>query len=85
MAGDADLLTPSEHSIAIAERLPDCELVIVPDAGHLVMLEYPELVNGYLAGLLERAAEQVRAPLPDAVRELATAVEVAQAAQAAGA
>ena len=42
LAGDKDLLTPSAHSEAIAERLPDAELVVVPDAGHLVMLEQPE-------------------------------------------
>jgi pimeloyl-ACP methyl ester carboxylesterase len=78
MAGDKDLLTPSEHSIAIAELLPACELVVVPDAGHLVMLEYPELVNSHLAGLLARAADEVRAPLPDAVRELAAAAQIAE-------
>jgi pimeloyl-ACP methyl ester carboxylesterase len=82
IAGEKDLLTPSEHSIAIAERLPACELVVVPEAGHLVMLEYPELVNGHLAGLLVRAADEVRAPLPDAVRELAVATGLADAADA---
>ncbi|MCQ4082639.1 alpha/beta hydrolase [Streptomyces sp. RB6PN25] len=84
MAGDKDLLTPSEHSVAIAERLSACELVVVPDAGHLVMLEYPELVNGHLAALLARVADEVRAPLPDAVRELgaAAASEIAEAAGA---
>ena len=46
LAGDKDLVTPSAHSEAIADLLPDAELVIVPDAGHLVMLEHPEVVNG---------------------------------------
>lgn len=77
VAGDKDLLTPSDHSLAIAERLSACELVVVPDAGHLVMLEYPELVNGHLARLLARAAKEARAPLPDALRELAVAAELA--------
>ncbi|MDJ0340616.1 alpha/beta hydrolase [Streptomyces sp. PH10-H1] len=71
LAGDTDLLTPSDHSADIAERLPAAELVIVRNAGHLVMLEYPELVNGQLAALLARAADAVQAPLPQAVRELA--------------
>ncbi|MGW3242813.1 alpha/beta fold hydrolase [Streptomyces sp. NPDC001070] len=71
LAGDKDLLTPSEHSRAIAERLPDTELVVVPDAGHLVMLEYPELVNTHLAALLAEAADAARAPVPQALRELA--------------
>ncbi|WP_431042747.1 alpha/beta fold hydrolase [Streptomyces sp. P1-3] len=55
LAGDKDLITPSEHSEAIAEALPGAELVIVPDAGHLVMLEHPQLVDAHLADLLARA------------------------------
>ncbi|MGW6056578.1 alpha/beta fold hydrolase [Streptomyces sp. NPDC055189] len=55
LAGDKDLVTPSEHSEVIADLLPDAELVLVPDAGHLVMLEHPELVTDRLADLLARA------------------------------
>ncbi|MYZ18828.1 alpha/beta hydrolase, partial [Streptomyces sp. SID337] len=55
LAGDEDLVTPSEHSEAIAHLLPDAELVLVPDAGHLVMLEHPEVVMDRLADLLVRA------------------------------
>lgn len=84
LAGDKDLLTPREHSEAIAEKLPGAELVVVADAGHLVVLEYPELVNARLAGLLARAADAVRAPLPEEVRELAES-DVDGSAEAAGA
>lgn len=55
LAGVKDLVTPSEHSEAIADLLPDAELVLVPDAGHLVMLEHPEVVTDRLADLLTRA------------------------------
>ncbi|MGW3336508.1 alpha/beta fold hydrolase [Streptomyces sp. NPDC001009] len=55
LAGVRDLVTPSEHSEAIADLLPDSELVLVPDAGHLVMLEHPEVVTDRLADLLTRA------------------------------
>ncbi|MFP3988490.1 alpha/beta hydrolase [Streptomyces sp. E11-3] len=55
LAGDKDLVTPSEHSEVIADALPNAELVIVPDAGHLVMLEYPEMVLDRLGDLLVRA------------------------------
>ncbi|WP_405404980.1 alpha/beta fold hydrolase [Streptomyces sp. NBC_01104] len=55
LAGDKDLVTPSSHSEAIADQLPEAELVIVPDAGHLVMLEHPETVTDRLADLLVRA------------------------------
>ncbi|MFJ4983714.1 alpha/beta fold hydrolase [Streptomyces sp. NPDC088732] len=73
LAGDKDLLTPSEHSRAIAERLPDTELVVVPGAGHLVMLEEPDLVNTHLAAVLAEAADASRAPVPQVLRELAAA------------
>ncbi|MEU6027644.1 alpha/beta hydrolase [Streptomyces tauricus] len=54
LAGVKDLVTPSEHSESIADLLPDAELVLVPDAGHLVMLEHPEVVIDRLADLLTR-------------------------------
>ncbi|MFJ5221431.1 alpha/beta fold hydrolase [Streptomyces sp. NPDC088400] len=54
LAGESDLVTPSSHSEAIGDLLPDAELVLVPDAGHLVMLERPEAVTDRLADLLAR-------------------------------
>ncbi|KUL33438.1 lipase [Streptomyces sp. NRRL F-4489] len=54
LAGEKDLITPAEHSRTIAEVLPAAELVCVPEAGHLVMLERPELVNEHLVALVER-------------------------------
>ncbi|MFB7083926.1 alpha/beta fold hydrolase [Streptomyces sp. NPDC056296] len=55
LAGVRDMVTPSEHSEAIADILPGAELVLVPDAGHLVMLEHPAVVTDRLADLLARA------------------------------
>ncbi|GAA2451516.1 alpha/beta hydrolase [Streptomyces macrosporus] len=54
LTGDRDLLTPREHSEAMAEAVPHADLVIVADAGHLIMLERPDLVNAHLAALLTR-------------------------------
>ncbi|MEY9845671.1 alpha/beta fold hydrolase [Streptacidiphilus sp. MAP5-3] len=71
MAGDEDLLTPPSHSEAIAAELPDAELDILPDTGHLLMLERPDLVDARLADLLERAAGHCGAPLPQHVHDLA--------------
>jgi pimeloyl-ACP methyl ester carboxylesterase len=48
VVGDDDLLTPVEHAEAIIKVLPRAELVIVPDAGHVVMLEHHEAVNAVL-------------------------------------
>lgn len=54
LAGENDLVTPSAHSQIIADLLRAAELVLVPDAGHLVMLEHPGIVTGRLAELLAR-------------------------------
>ncbi|MER7579419.1 alpha/beta hydrolase [Kitasatospora sp. NPDC097691] len=71
LAGTKDLLTPSAHSEAMAERLPGAELVLAEGAGHLVMLERPESVDRELALLLRRAADFAgAAPLPAAVLDL---------------
>lgn len=72
MAGTKDLLTPATHSEAIAQRLPGAVLDLVEGAGHLLILERPELVDHQLARLLRRAADFAgAAPLPEAVLDLA--------------
>jgi pimeloyl-ACP methyl ester carboxylesterase len=53
--GDRDLITPAEHSEAIAAALPKSQLVIVEGAGHLVQLEQPEVIDDALVRLVERA------------------------------
>ncbi len=53
--GDRDLITPAEHSEAMASALPKSELVIVGGAGHLVQLEQPEVIDDALVRLVERA------------------------------
>ncbi|WP_328956457.1 alpha/beta hydrolase [Kitasatospora purpeofusca] len=70
LTGTKDLLTPPGHGEAMAEQLPGAELVLVQDAGHLVMLERPDLVDRHLAELLDRAARfRGAAPLPPQVGE----------------
>lgn len=54
LVGDRDMLTPPSHAHEIVRRVPHAELVIVPSAGHMVMLErYPE-VNYHLRELAAR-------------------------------
>lgn len=45
ICGDEDLLTPVEHSEAICAALPHAEMIVVPDGGHVVLLEHNEAVN----------------------------------------
>jgi pimeloyl-ACP methyl ester carboxylesterase len=54
VCGDKDLLTPLAHSEEICRVLPDAELVVVPEAGHVAMLECPDLVNAALLDFLAR-------------------------------
>jgi pimeloyl-ACP methyl ester carboxylesterase len=61
LTGDKDRMIPAEHSDLLAERLPDTEYMVVPDAGHLVLLEKPEQVNDALTRLLRRVAAEVGA------------------------
>jgi hypothetical protein len=51
-------MIPKEHSELIVERLPEAEFVVVPDAGHMVLLEEPDVVSGALTRLLRRVAAQ---------------------------
>jgi pimeloyl-ACP methyl ester carboxylesterase len=54
MTGGADRLTPPAHGIEIADAVAGAEMVEVPNAGHVLMLEYPDLVTDALRGLLGR-------------------------------
>ncbi|TFV88242.1 alpha/beta hydrolase [Blastococcus sp. CT_GayMR16] len=59
LTGDKDRMIPKEHSELIVGQLPDAELVVVPDAGHLVLLEKPTEVSAALTAMLRRvSAEQ---------------------------
>jgi pimeloyl-ACP methyl ester carboxylesterase len=57
ICGDRDLLTPPKNSREIAAALPHAELLMVPDTGHMVMLEQPATVNAALRRLVERATQ----------------------------
>ena len=55
LCGDRDLLTPLDRSVDIVDRLPDAEFVVVPGAGHMVMLEEPAHVSEVLGDLIADA------------------------------
>lgn len=51
--GEADLLTPPEHSREIAALVPHARLEIVPGAGHMLTMEQPARVNALLLAWLD--------------------------------
>lgn len=56
LTGDRDVMIPASYSDRIVRQLPHAEYVTVPDTGHLVMLERPEVVTAHLDDLLVRSA-----------------------------
>jgi pimeloyl-ACP methyl ester carboxylesterase len=74
MCGTVDWVTPPHHSVAIAAAV-SAEFVDVPGAGHMLMLDRPEVVNDRLDALLERVRRELapRPPTPAARAIPATA------------
>lgn len=60
LSGMQDRLTPPEHSEQIVRHLPGAEHVLVADAGHVIMLEHPELLSEQLLALAERATRSAQ-------------------------
>ncbi len=57
IAGEADRLTPPKHVRYLAEHIPTARWMLIPRAGHMVMLEAPEVVARAIATFLEERAE----------------------------
>jgi pimeloyl-ACP methyl ester carboxylesterase len=51
MVGQEDRVTPPAAAVELAGALPDGRLAVIPDAGHLPMLERPQDVNDHLRAL----------------------------------
>ena len=52
VCGADDLLTPPKYSQFMSQKIPNAELTIVPQAGHMVMLEQPALVGDSISQFL---------------------------------
>ena len=52
--GMQDLLTPPDHSDAIVRLVPGAEHLVVEDAGHIIMLEHPDVLSEQLLALIDR-------------------------------
>ncbi|MEW2473601.1 alpha/beta hydrolase [Micromonospora gifhornensis] len=57
LVGDRDRLTPPPCAESIAEALRATDLVVCPGAGHMLMMERAEEVNGALSGVLRRVLD----------------------------
>lgn len=45
VAGERDLFTPRHLSLAMADRIPNAELLEIPRGSHAALIEQPELIN----------------------------------------
>ena len=48
--GVHDVLTPPDHSEEIVRLIPGAEHVVIEEAGHIIMLEHPEVLNEQFDG-----------------------------------
>lgn len=53
IGGTADQLTPIKHSRRLADQIPDAKLVVLEDAGHMMMFEEHESVTAAIESVLE--------------------------------
>lgn len=56
ICGDDDQMTPVKFSEFLADNIHRSRLEVMPGAGHMVMLEKPEVVTGLIEGFLEQLA-----------------------------
>ncbi|PJF22353.1 MAG: alpha/beta hydrolase [Phototrophicales bacterium] len=56
IGGSADKMTPIKFSEYLAEHIPQAQLVVIPDGGHMMMLEQPEIVTQAVKDWLCHAA-----------------------------
>lgn len=63
ICGEDDALKPVRYSRVIAGAIPGAELVVVPDAGHAVVIEQADTVNSRLHDFIRKHASS---PPPDA-------------------
>jgi len=60
ISGEEDRVVPVESSVRLADELPDAELVVIPDCGHVPHEECPEpfltAVEAFLRDLTEKQA-----------------------------
>lgn len=59
VAAERDLIKPPEVAAFMAERISGSELLVVPGAGHAVILERPEEVNTAVHGFLRKHSQPV--------------------------
>lgn len=53
LVGAHDKMTPVRHAKMLANMLPSANFEIIPDAGHMVVIEQPQLVSKHMINFLQ--------------------------------
>lgn len=53
LCGEDDLLTPPKYSQFMSEKIPNAKLTIIPQSGHMVMLEQPGVVGDSISQFMK--------------------------------
>jgi fermentation-respiration switch protein FrsA (DUF1100 family) len=56
--GDRDVFVPLDHAVALQRQLPDSRLLVVPDSGHVLLVNQPSVFNQAAASFW-RSTERV--------------------------
>ena len=56
IGGTVDQMTPPKYAAFLAEKIPGARLAMIKGAGHMVMLEQPELVARHVEEFLSTLA-----------------------------
>lgn len=72
LVGSEDKVTPPAHSETIVAAIPGAEHVVVDEAGHMLPVEYPDLVSEQLLALVNRARRSADRPKRPRVRKTVT-------------
>lgn len=59
LGGANDLVLPVAHSEALADAIPTADYIVMPNAGHAVILEHSDEVGAALRNLVDRAEAQL--------------------------
>jgi 3-oxoadipate enol-lactonase len=62
IVGEDDQISTVEEMRGIAEAMPNADLLVIPEAGHMSPLENPELVNQAIRKFVSRLQEPVDKP-----------------------
>ncbi len=58
LCGQDDEMTPLRYSQYLNDNIKDSQMVVIPDAGHMVMLEKPQMISQTLGGFLRKIRYQ---------------------------